>query len=33
MAANMDGVGTFGIAEALSSDGLFTCIVKQHTDE
>ena len=31
MAANMDGVGTFGIAEALSSEGMFTCITKQHT--
>ena len=30
MAANMDGVGTFGIAEALSSEGMFTCITKQH---
>ena len=31
MAANMDGVGTFGIAQALSSDSMFTCITKQHT--
>jgi GMP reductase len=31
MAANMDGVGTFEMAEALSSLGLFTCITK-HND-
>jgi GMP reductase len=28
MASNMDGVGTFGIAEALQLHNLFTCIVK-----
>jgi len=31
MAANMDGVGTFGMAHALSDMGLFTCITKQNT--
>jgi GMP reductase len=31
MAANMDGVGTFQMAEALSNLGLFTCITKQNT--
>ena len=30
MAANMDGVGTFGMAKALSGHGLFTCVVKHH---
>ena len=30
MAANMDGVGTFEIAEALSHHGLFTCLVKSY---
>jgi len=30
MAANMDGVGTFQMAEALSSLGLFTCITKHN---
>ena len=31
MAANMDGVGTFSMAYALSSLNLFTCITKQNT--
>ena len=31
MAANMDGVGTFGMAHTLSHLGLFTCITKQNT--
>ncbi len=33
MAANMDGVGTFQMAEALSHLKLFTCITKQNTPE
>ena len=32
-AANMDGVGTFEMAEELASLGLFTCIRKQYTTE
>ena len=28
MAANMDGVGTFEMAEVLSSNGMFTCLNK-----
>jgi GMP reductase len=31
MAANMDGVGTFGMAKALRKAHMFTCITKQHT--
>ena len=31
MAANMDGVGTFNMANALSDYGMFTCISKQHS--
>ena len=31
MAANMDGVGTFSMAHALSQFGMFTCITKQNT--
>jgi len=31
MAANMDGVGTFSMASALSELNLFTCITKQNT--
>lgn len=31
MAANMDGVGTLKMAEALSEKGLFTCLVKRYT--
>ena len=31
MAANMDGVGTFEIVEALAPHGLFTCLVKHYS--
>ena len=31
MAANMDGVGTFEMVEALSKLGLFTCLVKNYS--
>jgi GMP reductase len=31
MAANMDGVGTFEMADTLAKDGLFTCLVKTYT--
>jgi len=31
MAANMDGVGTFEMADALAKQGLFTCLVKTYT--
>lgn len=31
MAANMDGVGTFEMAEALAEYGMFTCVRKQYT--
>ena len=31
MAANMDGVGTFEMADTLSKDGLFTCLVKTYS--
>src|SRR5210317_1765262 len=31
MAANMDGVGTFDMAEALGKLGLFTCLVKTYS--
>ena len=31
MAANMDGVGTFEMADALSAQGIFTCLVKTYT--
>ena len=31
IAANMDGVGTFEMAEALGKLGLFTCLVKTYT--
>ena len=30
MASNMDGVGTFEIADALGELGLFTCLVKTY---
>ena len=30
MAANMDGVGTFAMAQALAEHGLFTCLVKKY---
>ncbi len=33
MAANMDGVGTFAMARALSDHSMFTCITKQHNKE
>jgi len=32
MAANMDGVGTFEMADALAEQGIFTCLVKTYTD-
>ncbi len=32
MAANMDGVGTAGIAEVLGEQGLFTCLVKTYDE-
>lgn len=31
MAANMDGVGTFEMADTLSAQGLFTCLVKTYS--
>ncbi len=31
MAANMDGIGTFRMAEALAESDMFTCITKQHS--
>lgn len=33
MAANMDGVGTFTMAEALHQQGLFTCLKKNYSEE
>lgn len=33
MAANMDGVGTFEMAQALAKHGLFTCLVKHYSAE
>lgn len=33
MAANMDGVGTFKMADTLSEQGIFTCLVKTYTVE
>jgi len=33
MAANMDGVGTFKMADVLSSQGIFTCLVKTYSKE
>ena len=33
MAANMDGVGTFTIAEVLAQYGMFTCLVKHYSVE
>ena len=33
MAANMDGVGTFGMAVELSKVGMFTCLVKTYSVE
>jgi GMP reductase len=31
MAANMDGVGTFGMADTLAKQGIFTCLVKTYS--
>ena len=31
MSANMDGVGTFAMAEALAGQGLFTCLAKSYS--
>ena len=33
MAANMDGVGTFKIADTLAKQGMFTCLVKTYSVE
>lgn len=33
MAANMDGVGTFAMADELVHQGLFTCLVKSYSEE
>lgn len=33
MAANMDGVGTFAMADALAHEGMFTCLVKAYSAE
>jgi GMP reductase len=33
MAANMDGVGTFTMAETLHKQGLFTCLAKNYSEE
>src|SRR6056300_423817 len=33
MAANMDGVGTFEMADTLAEKGAFTCLVKTYTVE
>ncbi len=33
MASNMDGVGTFEMADALAALGLFTCLVKNYTEQ
>ena len=33
MAANMDGVGTFAMADKLAEGGIFTCLVKTYTVE
>lgn len=33
MASNMDGVGTFEMAETLQEQGIFTCLVKTYTAE
>jgi len=32
MASNMDGVGTFEMADTLAREGIFTCLVKTYTD-
>ena len=31
MASNMDGVGTFKMADKLAEQGIFTCLVKTYT--
>ena len=31
MASNMDGVGTFEMADTLATGGIFTCLVKTYT--
>ena len=31
MASNMDGVGTFEMADTLAEQGMFTCLVKTYT--
>jgi GMP reductase len=33
MAANMDGVGTFAMADKLAEGGIFTCLVKTYSQE
>ena len=33
MASNMDGVGTFAMAEELQSQGIFTCLVKTYSPQ
>ena len=33
MAANMDGVGTFAMADTLAHQGLFTCLVKTYSEQ
>ncbi len=33
MAANMDGVGTFAMADILAHEGMFTCLVKTYSAE
>jgi len=33
MAANMDGVGTFAMADVLSKQGIFTCLIKTYTEK
>jgi GMP reductase len=33
MAANMDGVGTFELADALARQGMFTCLVKTYSEK
>ena len=33
MAANMDGVGTFEMADELAKQGMFTCLVKTYTEK
>jgi GMP reductase len=33
MAANMDGVGTFEMADTLAKQGIFTCLVKSYTEQ